>query len=56
QIEQKKEREQLPLLHAAWDHYRIALLCKCIKLWLQYTRKRRYKQVSLCHPGWSTVA
>nr|XP_054399336.1 protein SFI1 homolog isoform X11 [Pongo abelii] len=45
QIEQKKEREQLPLLHAAWDHYRIALLCKCIKLWLQYTRKRRYKQL-----------
>nr|XP_055107581.1 protein SFI1 homolog isoform X13 [Symphalangus syndactylus] len=45
QIEQKKEREQLPLLHAAWDHYRIALLCKCIKLWLQYTQKRRYKQL-----------
>uniref|UniRef100_A0A2K6DC80 SFI1 centrin binding protein n=1 Tax=Macaca nemestrina TaxID=9545 RepID=A0A2K6DC80_MACNE len=44
QIEEKKEREQLPLLHAAWDHYRIALLCKCIKLWLQYTQKRRYKQ------------
>uniref|UniRef100_A0A8D2K6G2 SFI1 centrin binding protein n=2 Tax=Theropithecus gelada TaxID=9565 RepID=A0A8D2K6G2_THEGE len=44
QIEEKKEREQLPLLHAAWNHYRIALLCKCIKLWLQYTQKRRYKQ------------
>uniref|UniRef100_A0A2R9BCR6 SFI1 centrin binding protein n=1 Tax=Pan paniscus TaxID=9597 RepID=A0A2R9BCR6_PANPA len=45
QIEQKKERELLPLLHAAWDHYRIALLCKCIKLWVQYTQKRRYKQL-----------
>eukprot|EP00074_Homo_sapiens_P104224 XP_016884644.1 protein SFI1 homolog isoform X25 [Homo sapiens] len=45
QIEQKKERELLPLLHAAWDHYRIALLCKCIELWLQYTQKRRYKQL-----------
>uniref|UniRef100_A0A2K6L9M0 SFI1 centrin binding protein n=2 Tax=Rhinopithecus bieti TaxID=61621 RepID=A0A2K6L9M0_RHIBE len=45
QIEEKKEREQLPLLRAAWDHYRIALLCKCIKLWLQYTQKRRYKQL-----------
>uniref|UniRef100_A0A2K6V6N4 SFI1 centrin binding protein n=1 Tax=Saimiri boliviensis boliviensis TaxID=39432 RepID=A0A2K6V6N4_SAIBB len=45
QIEQKKEREQLPLLHAAWDHYRIALLCKCVKLWLQYTQKRRDKQL-----------
>nr|XP_055230253.1 protein SFI1 homolog isoform X30 [Gorilla gorilla gorilla] len=45
QIEQKKERELLPLLHAAWDHYRITLLCKCIKLWLQYTQKRRYKQL-----------
>uniref|UniRef100_A0A2K5R2P0 SFI1 centrin binding protein n=1 Tax=Cebus imitator TaxID=2715852 RepID=A0A2K5R2P0_CEBIM len=45
QIEQKKEREQLPLLHAAWDHYRIALLCKCVKLWLHYTQKRRDKQL-----------
>ncbi|XP_054531860.1 protein SFI1 homolog isoform X17 [Pan troglodytes] len=45
QIEQKKERELLPLLRAAWDHYRIALLCKCIKLWVQYTQKRRYKQL-----------
>ncbi|XP_030770508.1 protein SFI1 homolog isoform X5 [Rhinopithecus roxellana] len=45
QMEEKKEREQLPLLRAAWDHYRIALMCKCIKLWLQYTQKRRYKQL-----------
>nr|XP_021521349.1 LOW QUALITY PROTEIN: protein SFI1 homolog [Aotus nancymaae] len=45
QVEQKKEREQLPLLHAAWDHYRIALLCKCVRLWLQHTQKRRYKQL-----------
>ncbi|XP_054096285.2 protein SFI1 homolog isoform X1 [Callithrix jacchus] len=61
QIEKKKEREQLPLLHAAWDHhrfkrfsclslqnsgdYRMALLCKCVKWWLQYTQKRRYKQL-----------
>uniref|UniRef100_F7GW67 SFI1 centrin binding protein n=1 Tax=Callithrix jacchus TaxID=9483 RepID=F7GW67_CALJA len=45
QIEKKKEREQLPLLHAAWDHHRMALLCKCVKWWLQYTQKRRYKQL-----------
>uniref|UniRef100_A0A667H4U0 SFI1 centrin binding protein n=1 Tax=Lynx canadensis TaxID=61383 RepID=A0A667H4U0_LYNCA len=43
-IEQRKEREQLPSLRAAWDHCRITLLCKCIKLWLRYTQKRRYKQ------------
>ncbi|XP_070484554.1 protein SFI1 homolog isoform X10 [Equus przewalskii] len=44
-IEQREEREQLPLLRAAWDHYRITLLCKCIKLWLQCTQKRQYKQL-----------
>nr|KAF6404088.1 SFI1 centrin binding protein [Molossus molossus] len=43
-IEQREEREQLPLLQAAWDHYRIRLLRKCIKLWLQHTQKRQYKQ------------
>uniref|UniRef100_A0ABI8AL39 SFI1 centrin binding protein n=1 Tax=Felis catus TaxID=9685 RepID=A0ABI8AL39_FELCA len=43
-IEQREEREQLPSLRAAWDHCRITLLCKCIKLWLRYTQKRRYKQ------------
>ncbi|XP_077617678.1 protein SFI1 homolog isoform X2 [Crocuta crocuta] len=43
-IEQKEEREQLPSLRAAWDHCRITLLHKCIKLWLRYTQKRRYKQ------------
>ncbi|XP_037673074.1 protein SFI1 homolog isoform X2 [Choloepus didactylus] len=44
-IEQREEREQLPLLHAAWDHHRITLLHKCIKSWLQYIQKRQYKQV-----------
>nr|XP_035930466.1 protein SFI1 homolog isoform X2 [Halichoerus grypus] len=43
-IEQREEREQLPSLCAAWDHCRITLLRKCIKSWLQYTQKRRYKQ------------
>ncbi|XP_025789363.1 protein SFI1 homolog [Puma concolor] len=43
-IEQREEREQLPSLRAAWDHCRITLLYKCIKLWLRYTQKRRYKQ------------
>ncbi|XP_078291756.1 protein SFI1 homolog isoform X3 [Panthera onca] len=43
-IEQREERKQLPSLRAAWDHCRITLLCKCIKLWLLYTQKRRYKQ------------
>ncbi|XP_040859402.1 protein SFI1 homolog [Ochotona curzoniae] len=44
-IEQREEREQVPLLHTAWDHYRTALQHKCIKSWLQYTRKRQHKQL-----------
>ncbi|XP_016054018.1 PREDICTED: protein SFI1 homolog [Miniopterus natalensis] len=44
-IEQREERGHLPVLRAAWDHYRITLLCKCIKLWLLHMRKRRYKQL-----------
>ncbi|XP_040475697.1 LOW QUALITY PROTEIN: protein SFI1 homolog [Ursus maritimus] len=43
-IEQREEREQLPSLCAARDHYRIMWLRKCMKSWLQYTQKRRYKQ------------
>ncbi|XP_013375863.1 PREDICTED: protein SFI1 homolog isoform X3 [Chinchilla lanigera] len=43
-IEQREEKEQLPLLRIAWGHYRVTLLHKCIKLWLRYTQKRRYKQ------------
>ncbi|XP_058387812.1 protein SFI1 homolog isoform X4 [Diceros bicornis minor] len=42
---QREEREQLPLLRAAWDHYRMTLLRECIKWWLQYTQRRRYKQL-----------
>uniref|UniRef100_A0A8C0W6C1 Protein SFI1 n=1 Tax=Castor canadensis TaxID=51338 RepID=A0A8C0W6C1_CASCN len=44
-IEQREEREKLPLLHAAWVHYRVTLLRKCVRLWLQYTQKRRHKQL-----------
>ncbi|XP_077016597.1 protein SFI1 homolog isoform X3 [Tamandua tetradactyla] len=44
-IEQREEREQLSLLHAAWDHYRVTLLHKCVKSWLQYTQKRQHKQL-----------
>ncbi|XP_033618219.1 protein SFI1 homolog isoform X3 [Fukomys damarensis] len=44
-IEQREEKEQLPSLNTAWDHYRITLLHKCMKLWLHYTQKRRYKQL-----------
>ncbi|XP_042522169.1 protein SFI1 homolog isoform X1 [Dipodomys spectabilis] len=45
QIEERKEREQLPLSHAARGHYRVTLLRKCIQLWLQYVQKRRYKRL-----------
>ncbi|XP_031298981.2 protein SFI1 homolog isoform X2 [Camelus dromedarius] len=44
-VEQREDRKQLPLLHAASDHCRISLLRKCIKLWLQHTQKRRTQQV-----------
>ncbi|XP_014443127.1 protein SFI1 homolog [Tupaia chinensis] len=45
QMEQREDREQLPLLRAAWNHYRITLLRKCFNLWLEYTRRRRHKQL-----------
>uniref|UniRef100_A0A8D1D8S1 SFI1 centrin binding protein n=1 Tax=Sus scrofa TaxID=9823 RepID=A0A8D1D8S1_PIG len=44
-IEQREEREHLPSLCAAWDHYRVTLLRQCFKSWLQYTRKRRSQQL-----------
>ncbi|XP_012997303.1 protein SFI1 homolog isoform X4 [Cavia porcellus] len=43
-IEQREEKELLPLLSIAWGHYRVTLLHKSIKSWLLYTQKRRYKQ------------
>ncbi|KAF6082908.1 SFI1 centrin binding protein [Phyllostomus discolor] len=45
QVEQREERKQLPFLRAAWDHYRVTLLRKCTRRWLQHTQKRRYKQL-----------
>ncbi|XP_048199295.1 protein SFI1 homolog isoform X2 [Perognathus longimembris pacificus] len=44
-IEERKEREQLPLLHAAQGHYWVTLLRKCIRFWLWYVEKKRYKQL-----------
>ncbi|XP_053445952.1 protein SFI1 homolog isoform X5 [Nycticebus coucang] len=44
-IEQREEIAHLPLLRAAWNHYRITLLCKSVRLWSQYTRRRRDKQL-----------
>ncbi|KAM5238858.1 protein SFI1 homolog [Ctenodactylus gundi] len=44
-IEQREEKEQLPLLCAAQDLYRVKLLRRFIKLWLQHTQKRRGKQL-----------
>lgn len=50
-IEQREERKQLPLLRAAWDHYRITVLRKFIRLWSQYTQKRRDKQLLQARAG-----
>ncbi|XP_055261714.1 protein SFI1 homolog isoform X4 [Moschus berezovskii] len=44
-LEQREEREQLPFLHAAWDHSRITLLRKCFQLWSRSTQKRRSQQL-----------
>ncbi|XP_008839226.1 protein SFI1 homolog isoform X2 [Nannospalax galili] len=44
-IEQREERVQLCSLHAAWSHYRVTVLHKCLRLWLQYMQRRRYKQL-----------
>uniref|UniRef100_A0A8C6G3E6 SFI1 centrin binding protein n=1 Tax=Moschus moschiferus TaxID=68415 RepID=A0A8C6G3E6_MOSMO len=44
-LEQREEREQLPFLHAVWDHSRITLLRKCFQLWSRSTQKRRSQQL-----------
>ncbi|XP_023602322.1 protein SFI1 homolog isoform X2 [Myotis lucifugus] len=44
-IEQREEREQRPLLQAAWDHHRRTLLRRCVRWWLQRMQKRRDKQL-----------
>ncbi|KAK2507183.1 hypothetical protein MC885_016457, partial [Smutsia gigantea] len=44
-IEQREEQKQLPLLRAASDHYRITVLRKFVRLWSQYTQRRREKQL-----------
>lgn len=44
-IEEREDREKLPLLNAAWSHYRMTLLHRCVKSWLQCTQKRHYKQL-----------
>ncbi|KAL6093356.1 hypothetical protein STEG23_023761, partial [Scotinomys teguina] len=43
-IEQREERIQPPSLHAAWSHYRMTVLRKCVRVWLQYVYKRRHQQ------------
>ncbi|XP_036056173.1 protein SFI1 homolog isoform X2 [Onychomys torridus] len=44
-IEQKEERVQPPSLHAAWSHYRMTVLRKCVRVWVQYVHKRRRQQL-----------
>ncbi|XP_052592250.1 protein SFI1 homolog isoform X7 [Peromyscus californicus insignis] len=43
-IEQREERVQPPSLHAAWSHYRMTVLGKCVRGWLQYVHQRRRLQ------------
>ncbi|XP_059131635.1 protein SFI1 homolog isoform X2 [Peromyscus eremicus] len=43
-IEQREERVQPPSLHAAWSHYRMTVLRKCVGVWLQYVHQRRRLQ------------
>ncbi|XP_028613966.1 protein SFI1 homolog [Grammomys surdaster] len=44
-IEQREERIQPPSLHAAHSHYRMTVLRKCVRVWLQYVHKRRRQQL-----------
>ncbi|XP_059532557.1 LOW QUALITY PROTEIN: protein SFI1 homolog [Myotis daubentonii] len=44
-IQQREEREQRPLLQAAWDHHRRTLLRRCVRWWLQRMQKRRDKEL-----------
>ncbi|XP_021065927.1 protein SFI1 homolog isoform X2 [Mus pahari] len=44
-IEQREERVQPSSLHAAQSHYRMTVLCKCVRVWLQYVHKRRCQQL-----------
>ncbi|XP_052054400.1 protein SFI1 homolog isoform X4 [Apodemus sylvaticus] len=44
-IEQREERVQPPSLNAAQSHYRMTVLGKCVRVWLQYVHKRRCQQL-----------
>ncbi|XP_040602788.1 protein SFI1 homolog isoform X2 [Mesocricetus auratus] len=44
-IEQREERVRSPSLHAAWSHYRVIVLRKCVRVWLRYVHKRRQQQL-----------
>ncbi|XP_038947927.1 protein SFI1 homolog isoform X2 [Rattus norvegicus] len=43
-VEQREERVQPPSLLAAQSHYRMTVLRKCVRVWLQYVHKRRCLQ------------
>ncbi|XP_013208838.1 protein SFI1 homolog isoform X1 [Microtus ochrogaster] len=44
-LEQREERMQPSLLHAAWTHYRMTVLRKCVRVWLRYVHQRRCQQL-----------
>ncbi|XP_038176232.1 protein SFI1 homolog [Arvicola amphibius] len=45
QLEQREERMQPSSLHAAWTHYRMTVLHKCVRVWLRYVQQRRCQQL-----------
>lgn len=44
-LEQREERMQPSSLHAAWTHYRMTVLRKCIRVWSRYVHQRRCQQL-----------
>ncbi|XP_041524803.1 protein SFI1 homolog isoform X3 [Microtus oregoni] len=45
QLELREERMQPSSLHAAWTHYRMTVLRKCVRVWLRYVHQRRCQQL-----------
>ncbi|XP_075800151.1 protein SFI1 homolog isoform X5 [Microtus pennsylvanicus] len=44
-LELREERMQPSSLHAAWTHYRMTVLRKCVRVWLRYVHQRRCQQL-----------
>ncbi|XP_042638645.1 protein SFI1 homolog [Orycteropus afer afer] len=44
-VEQREELEQRSFLRTAWNHYRVTLLRRCVRLWSQHIHQKHCKQL-----------